>query len=355
MSQLTNYIVRIKFTSPFRFGADNSGVGIEDAQPFFHSDTLFSSLCNAWARFGILDNDELISCGEKFLLSSSFIYVYKDSAVYFVPKPLISCCWLKGLQCTQKEQLEKLIKKAHWVTSDMFMHWLNSNPPDCVFPENPRKLSERLDYGSLFREQIVVKHAQDRLTGACNLFYENQFEFKEAPSCGLYFFVTLKDHSFQDKFNLGLKALSQTGLGGERNFGLGRFEVDNANGVLIPIEKDGSDLEFLFEDSICSHRCLFSLSLPTQSEINQLASNTDSQIAQYDIVLRKGWTFSSVNMYQMKRQSIYMFSEGSVFSINRCPVGRIEDLAPLDDIKNTNFPHPIFRFGKSFSVPLKSY
>ena len=350
-----HYIVRIKFTSPFRFGADNSGVGIEDVQPFFHSDTLFSALCNAWARYRILDNVSIALCGEKFLLSSSFFYSYKESAVYFVPKPLISCSWLKGLKCSQKEQLEKIIKNARWVTSDMFKHWLNSNPPDGIFEENPSKLSDLLDCGSLLREHIVSKHSQDRLTDASNLFYEGQYEFKETPPCGLYFFVTLNDLSFKETFNLGLKALSKIGIGGERSFGLGRFEVNEANGLLIPVENDGSNLGFLFDDYFHLYRCLLSLSLPAKSEIDNLITDTDTKVIQYDLVIRKGWTFSSVNLYQKKRKSIYMLSEGSVFEKDLCPAGRIVDIAPVDNEYNLIFPHPVLRFGKSFSVPLKFY
>jgi CRISPR type III-A-associated RAMP protein Csm4 len=349
------YIVRLKFTSPVRFGADYSGIGIEGAQPFVHSDTLFSALCNAWVRFGIFTHDELAIYGEKFLLSSASFYVYKGSATYFMPKPFIPCVWLKGLKTSKKEKLEKIIKKTHWVTSGMFKHWLNPSPPSGIFQEIPNMLVDAIDYGSLFHERIVARHAQDRLTNASNLFYETLYEFKDTPTCGLYFLVALKDASFEEKFNLGLKALSKIGLGGKRCFGLGRFEVSNGNGVLCPIETDGSELGFILETGSNSLRCLFSLSLPTQIEIDNLMSISDDKVAQYDIVLRKGWTFSSVNLCQMKRQTIYMLSEGSVFEESLCPSGRIENVAPLDGQNNIDFPHHVFRFGKSFSVPLKSY
>jgi|GEM_PF-3065944 len=358
MQQITNYIVRLRFTSPVRFGADNSGVGIEDAQPFVHSDTLFSALCNAWAKFGILTNNELSQCGEKFLISSSSLYTYGyegKSAAYYIPKPLISCTWLKGLKNSKKEQIEKIIKKSYWVTSDMFEHWLNPIPPNGIFPDKLNKLFEKLNYRSLFHEKIVAKHAQDRLTAASNMFYETQYEINDYPTCGLYFLVRLNDDSFKEKFNLGLKALSKIGLGGERNFGLGRFEVGSGNGVLSPLETDGSKLGFLFESGSNKLRCLLSLSLPTQIEIDKLKLLTNEQVAQYSIALRKGWTFSSVNLYQMKRQTICMLSEGSVFEESLCPAGKIENVAPLDGQYKFDFPHPIFRFGKSFSVPLKSY
>lgn len=354
---MKHYIVRLKFTSPVRFGADSSGIGIEKAQPFVHSDTLFSALCNAWAKYHILSSAEIATCGSKFLLSSTSFYSYHSG--YFLPKPLAPCAWLNELKSSEKERLEKILKKSAWVTAEMFRHWLNPNPPKDVFSEDSKVLSKKLDYGTLYREQIVAKHAQDRLTSASNLFHETQYAFKNSASddpCGLYFFVSLKDESFKDTFDQGLKALSQIGLGGERNFGLGRFEVDDfVNGFLCPIEDDGSELDFLFEDTPSSQKCLLSLSLPTEAETDTLKKVTGTHILHYGLALRKGWTFSSVNFHQMKRQTLYMFSEGSVFENDLCPAGRIEDVAPLDEQENKNFPHPVFRFGKSFSVPLKSY
>lgn len=355
MQQMTYYIVRLKFTSPVKFGADNSGIGIDNTQPFVHSDTLFSALCNAWAKYGILSNDELSECGEKVIISSTSFYVYKVGAIYFVPKPLITSAWLNELKCGKKEQLEKIIKKATFVTSEMYKHWLDPDPPDNVFADNPDTLSKRLDYGTLFRKHTVAKHAQDRLTGASNLYYDGKCEFKSAPTCGLYFMVGLKDDLFKEKFNQGLKALSQIGLGGERNIGFGRFEVGNGNGVLCDIETDGSNLGFLFELTASKYRCLFSLSLPTKAEVDTIKGIGKEHIAQYDITLRKGWTFSSLNLCQMKRQAVSMFSEGSVFENNLCPVGKNENVVPLDEKNNEDYPHPVFRFGKSFSVSLKSY
>ncbi len=354
---MKHYIVRLKFTSPVRFGADSSGIGIENAQPFVHSDTLFSALCNVWAKYHILSSKEIASCGSKFLLSSTSFYSYDLG--YFLPKPLVPCAWLNELKSSEKEQLEKILKNSAWVTSGMFLHWLNPNPPDEVFSEEPNKLSKKLEYGALYREHIVAKHAQDRLTAASNLFHETQYPFNNSEyddPCGLYFFISLEDASFKETFDQGLKALSQIGLGGERNFGLGRFEVDDfENGILCPIANDSSELDFLFEDSPSSCKCLLSLSLPSESEINTLKKVTERNILHYNLTLRKGWTFSSISFQQMKRQTVWMFSEGSVFENDLCPIGRIEDVSPLDEQKNKNFPHPVFRFGKSFFVPLKSY
>jgi CRISPR-associated protein Csm4 len=352
---MTYYILRLKFTSPVRFGADNSGIGIENSESFVHSDTLFSALCNAWAKYGILSNKELLECGEKIIISSASYFVYNVGATYFMPKPLVSSAWIAGLTGRKKERFEKVIKKVSFITSDMYKHWLDPKPPSHVFPDNSTRLAEKLDYRSITRNSIVAKHAQDRLTGASNLFYESHYEFKSAPTCGLYFLVGLKDESFKDKFNLGIKALSQIGLGGERSFGFGRFEVGNGNGVLCDIETDGSNLGFLFESTSGSLQCLFSLSLPTKAEIDTIKGVGNDQVAQYDITLRKGWTFSSLNLFQMKRQTVNMLAEGSVFEENLCPVGKIENVAPLDDKMIVDFPHPVIRFGKSFCVSLKSY
>jgi len=355
---MTHYIVRLRFNTPFRFGADSSGIGIEDAQPFVHSDTLFSALCNAWSKFRILNSEELSEIGEKILLSSTSFYSknFKGKPTYFLPKPKMPCVWLSKQQGENKKKLDKILKKANWITATMFQHWLNPEPPKNVFNDKPEKLSESLAYSSLYKEYVVAKHSQDRLTSASNLFYETQYEFRHADS-GLFFFVSLSDEQLAYKFNQGLKALSQTGLGGERNFGLGRFEVsvESKLGVLSPIQEDGTNLEFVFNDEPKFPRCLLSLSLPTELETVALQKATESQLLYYDITLRKGWAFSSVNLYQMKRQTLRMLSEGSVFENGLCPQGSVIDVKPLDSKKQQDFPHPVYRYGKSFTVPIKIY
>lgn len=357
---MTHYFVKLRFTSPVRFGADSSGIGIEEAQAFIHSDTLFSALCNAWIKFNILKASELESAGDSISLSSTSFFSnnFNGSPTYFLPKPKIPCVWLENYMGDNKKELEKILKKAQWIPTKMFEHWLNPKPPANVFENKSDKLSKALAYGSLYQEQVVAKHAQDRLTSASNLFHQTQYQFKQTDS-GLYFFVSFGDNEteeeYKTKFNEGLKALSQTGLGGERNFGLGRFEVKTGFGELLSVEN--SDLSFLFQQNPQSNalQCLLSLSLPIDAEINNLQNATEKQKVFYDLTPRKGWTFSSANLYQMKRQTISMFSEGSVFENDLCPKGTIANVAPIDSNKQVDFPHSVYRYGKSFTVPLKTY
>lgn len=361
---MSHYLVKLRFVSPVRFGADLSGIGIEEAQPYIHSDTLFSAFCNVFVKFGILKDSQLQEFGNQVSISSTFFFSnnfnFKATPVFFLPKPKIPCSWLEKLNSDRKKELEKILKKAQWVPSAMFEHWLNPSPPKDVFSEKPDELINFLAYDTLYKEELITKHAQDRLTAASNIFYQTQYRFKYSD-CGLFFLVSFmgkkSEQDFKYKFSQGLKALSQVGIGGERNFGFGRFEVRHGFGELMPI--NDTPLRFLFSQNLPDiarqRQCLLSLSLPTKTEIEKLQSGADKQEAYYELTPRRGWTFSSATPYQMKRQTVSMFSEGSVFTSDVCPKGSIVNLAPLNSSNEFDYPHPVYRYGKTFAVPLKSF
>ena len=94
---MTWHYVKLKFTTAVHFGADESGIGTEAVQPFLHSDTIFSALCNAWAKFRILsdhDLSELKQCFDTappFKISSAFPYLRSGPPLkYFLPKPILA-------------------------------------------------------------------------------------------------------------------------------------------------------------------------------------------------------------------------------------------------------------------------
>ncbi len=343
------YLVKLSFTTPVRFGADEMAIGVEKAQPYLHSDTLFSALCNAWIKFGIFSGEDLSKVKEHILLSSTSFYSSNSEIGFFLPKPKIPCAWLHSLKHKDKAKIEKLIKQAQWIPLQMFKNWLIHTPEEGVFSKDETELRKKLDYGQLFEENIIAKHSQDRLTAASNIFYQSQQTFIENKNAGLYFFVGLDENqkdikNIKDKFNKGLLSLNRLGLGGERNMGLGRFRVDSdsKNGILISIEQN-SPFYFLFGTSL-HYQCSLSLSYPSNDEIEIL--KTSNEDFYHDLILRKGWTFSTQNFFQMKRQTVSMFSEGSVFEHSIAPKGITINLSPPD------FPHPIYRFGKTFLVTI---
>jgi len=352
---MTYYIVRLRFLTPVHFGSDEAGIGVENVQPLLHSDTIFSALCNAWAKFGILTAKELqelkqsFDTSPPFKLSSAFPYRPKGAGTeFYLPKPVMSTKQFEifgnEMRPEQKTEWKKWLKKTHFISSGYFEKWLK----DEQFIQEGW-IDELKAWKEIMVEEIRPQHAQDRLTMASQLYYLGEifFEQEQDYDCGLYFMVQFPmDEIWKDKLSKGLKALSDLGLGGERHFGMGRFKCDdNEYGTLVPIDEH-PPLHFLTESTIHSnHYCVLSLFYPTVTEQKMIQKNVSS--VAYGLVQRKGWVFSSTTLLQMKRKTVNMFSEGSVFSIpGFTPQGTIIDVKP------NGFPHPVWRFGMALSVPL---
>jgi CRISPR/Cas system CSM-associated protein Csm4 (group 5 of RAMP superfamily) len=83
----------------------------------------------------------------------------------------------------------------------------------------------------------------------------------------------------------------------------------------------------------------------------------------YELVNRGGW-ITSPGLGKVRKRSIYMFSEGSVFKMSADPVsggcitlGKTDiDLSPWKDLEEGNRPkrdlHKIYRSGKALFLPL---
>ena len=159
---------------------------------------------------------------------------------------------------------------------------------------------------------------------------------------GLYFLIqcdeitrTLLEKIFQVIYEAGA-------IGGNRSIGLGALAEE-------PYFQKTDTTEFydLFNTKNSNAHCLLSLCYPGKSEI----LNTGTAVA-YNLVMRKGWTGSlSVGM-QRKRQTVCMFSEGSVFK-NKVN-GSLVDITPDKTITpEWNGLHDVYRYGYALSVPIK--
>jgi CRISPR-associated protein Csm4 len=356
---MTWYVVKLRFTTAVHLGSDEAGIGVENTQVILHSDTIFSALCNAWAKFRILSTKELgelkrlFDDSPPFKLSSGFPYLPKAYGTqFFLPRPLLNTrqfeIFDKDMRPEQKTEWKKQLNQSQFIPSEFFEKWLKSQR----FAQEGW-LDELRAWDNVVVEDIRPQHAQDRLTMASQLYHLGEMFFEPDPyfDCGLYFIVQFPgDESWKDKLNKGLKSLSDIGLGGERDFGMGRFLCDGVeHGVLVPID-ERHPLSFLADSTRQSDKhCVLSLFYPTMSEqqIIQVAIKENVSSDAYQLVRRKGWIFSTSTLLQMKRQTVTMFSEGSVF--------RIEDFVPqgsIVDLKPNGFPHPVWRFGVALSVPL---
>ena len=345
------HIVYLEFTSPTHFGSDERGIGVENVRTAFSADTLFSALCNAWARYQILTPAEMEGLRDRFnteppfLLSSAFPWVAGKIEAHYLPKPLVECQWLNEFpgEVYEKVLLKKTLKKAAYVPAPYFQHWLE--PSESLLED--KVLDDIAAEMTGFQNETVThirpQHAQDRLTGASELYHLGQVSYNRDLS-GLYFVVQLLDAAWENILNQALQALAVEGIGGERNFGLGRFAVDWSHGQLMDLA-DIDELQFIIPNSEAANGRLFCVLAPFHPMEAEYTVIQHDIACRYSLIRKKGWSFSHRTFHQMKKASVTVFGEGSVFT--QQPRGEVLDIQPND------FPHPLYRYAKPLAVPLK--
>lgn len=315
------YIVRLYFRSPLHIGEDHPGVGIEGSSSIIHSDTIFSAIANHWAVLpcnnGNLPLERLLERFEKeeppFLISSAFYYKSTSrGTTYYLPKPLTDNPQLMELKNVRYLELADFTTLAR---GDWFKGELPKDPED-----------------EIVRPAYLPRVSLDRISSDSNLFHAGTITFRNG---GLFFLMDIRDESLLPTIKLCLNLLGETGLGGERSTGCGLFEWS-----LLRI-KDDPQWEPLWEleKEPDKRFCLISLCFPQKEEVKNIIG--------YNLILRKGWIYSTSTSLQLKRKTCQMLGEGSVFSEK--PVGDMVDVTPGEFKKI----HPVYRYGKAFALSMK--
>ena len=331
-------IVRLHFRSALHLGADVPGIGIENSLSIAHSDTLFSCLINSYADLHSGDTsavEKLLTPfhgGEPpFRISSAFPFQMRTqrAATYYLPKPQVDPPLFYDSMEGQwsKQEYGKLVRNTQLMPIDTFKNWIAGEETD---------LEELigLDISSFCLRGIRPQHASDRLTNATTIYHTGLVHFHGRS--GLYFLVELNDMSLLDwdLFKDILTQAGRNGLGGRRSHGNGVFNVtDNT------ISQLDSDWQELFDSSPEQNGFInLSLYLPENFDcLNPVG---------YQLVPRRGWCYSSIATQQMKRKTVTMFSEGSVF--RNKPQGALADVTP-----NGFTAHQLYRYGIPISLPIK--
>lgn len=332
-------IVILHFRSAIHLGSDITGIGLEGTRLTAHSDTLFSCLINAYAQLhsGNLQAVDTLLSGfhggkPPFRLSSAFPYVDQVTGAdtFYLPKPQNDPPEFYDIHDGQwyREKYSKLVNRTQLVELNCFQNWLMGNHIglDALKEQNIER-----DCISDIRPQ----HQRDRLTDATTIYHTGLVHFHGRS--GLYFLVELNDDSILDweMFKDILTQVGLNGLGGRRSHGNGIFEVTH-NTI--------SNLNHVWEDlfELPEQNGFVNLSLYYPEMTNEF--HTLRPVA-YQLAPRKGWCYSSVVPTQMKRQTVTMFSEGSVFCDK--PKGALANVTP------DQFPiHKVYRYGIPITLPI---
>ena len=336
-------IVKLRFTSALHLGTDVPGIGIEDSLSIAHSDTVFSCLINAYAELHSGDPkavDKLLAPFHEgkppFRISSAFPFQRRENDVrYYLPKPLVDpLCFYDPISGHDaRKNYSKSIRDLPFVRIERFKgYWLGEGIHTDITRQDLDTASQEIR--NLYVPTIRPQHTRDRLTDATAIYHTGLVYF--SSNSGLYFLIEINDTSILswDKLRAVLNLAGTNGLGGRRSHGNGAFEVRDDT-----IEPLSSTWQDLFNQQ---HNGFVNLSLYLPETFDCLDP------AAYQLVPRRGWCYSSTAPTQVKRKTVTMFGEGSVFR-NKSK-GMLADVTPPDDAFTA---HSLYRYGIPISLPIK--
>lgn len=312
-------IVKLRFTTPVRFGEE--GIVLERFRIFLHSDTLFSALASAWVEvYGFDEGTRIIESFDKtssLLISSAFPW-FGERQLF--PKPATHAS-LTGEKLGEK--YEKKLKKVRFLTKEVFESWINETPLDDGLIESALEIK----FLESFTRPLV---SLDRITSNSNIYYMSAAKF--FVEGGVYFLFKILDGGFRDKLEAAISYLGDTGIGGKKTWGLGRFEYEFKE---IDLNTPKSPNAFL----------TLSLSIPGDDEIPNI--NTEKSF--YALIRRRGWIASRFFLKNVRKKSVIAFTEGSVFPVEF--KGRLTDVTPKHI--EGEIPHRTYRYTYPFWLPIR--
>ena len=157
---------------------------------------------------------------------------------------------------------------------------------------------------------------------------ENYFHFGEIiyrENAGLSFLYEIKDKNIESQFQTTLTLLADEGIGGDRSSGKGLFNQPAFSDITLNTPENAPGLITL------------SLYSPAHNELD----NIDR--AYYQLLSRSGYIYSPY-CQSLRRKSVRMFTEGSVFSGKK--TGKLADITP-----QIFKEHKVYRYGFAFTLP----
>lgn len=335
------YLYQLKFQGAVHFGT--TGIGLERTLDRLSSDSLTSALINAFSIVGEVDSlvDALREEEPPFVLSSLFPFGPCEKSgrpLYALPRPLVNP------PVDQKDilrQFGKDLKRTRYLLPEDLAAWLGEAPLSRgsleSILERSKKLAVRWSRDSetgWWDRELRPRVALDRVSRNSSIWFCDALHFHR--DAGLYGLIAFKDENWKNGIMSAFRMLGDLGLGGERTYGMGRFEVSGFQPV---------DQLWPKATKIRGGRYVL-LSSYYPSDYEKL--NMPGILEAWDFRETRGYVVSGRMATNLKRKTARLIVDGSVVKI---PVkGTMLDVTP-DDCQSLGLSHRIYRSGLAFLWP----
>lgn len=308
------------FSTGVHFGTDKGQLA--ESSYIMQSDTLFSALCLEALKQGGENGLQTLyqkSQDGRLLFSNTMLY---RGECYYLPKPILQ---VENNRMESSSVLKKAYKKLKYIPAEQFSRYVQSLQGKINF--DVEQINQQVGQCAYAQMRVMVS-----VTGQANPlpYYINVWNF--APEAGLYVIVAYEEETDLRWVEQLMQQLGYTGVGGKKNSGLGKFEVEDA----IFLEEGYSEgLQALYQLVTAKGNRYMTISnaLPTSAELEMVL-----QGASYQVVKRGGFVDSTTYAAeQRKRNTIYMLSAGSCFL--KPFEGHIYDVAATGK-------HAVYRYAK---------
>ena len=340
-------VVKLRPTGPWRIGPDSGARNQVDV--IYHSDSLYSAVTAALARFGGLTEwlDATARNGASAVCFSSCFPFVEEIGFVVPPRTL----WPPAAPALMAARVRW--KSARFIPLGIVPsllagqaldenQWTIDGPSGCLVPAGR---------SGPYRTGIRWNAAVDRLSGSAERHSTACLEFR--PGAGLWTVVSFADEAARDRWSDPVKAafrlLADSGFGGERSRGWGRSEMPEfSEGQLPEMILDAARVAELSSErpaaergngSVPQAQWLLSVFAPAS------ADSVDWARGNYTVMERGGRVESPAGSGELKKQ-IQMVAEGSVLYAGSALRGAAPDVAP------DGFAHPVFRAGFALAIPL---
>lgn len=316
----------------------------ETSQSMMHSDTLYAAIIKTWNDIGI--RHSLVSQGHvvpkpelDFSLSSLFPFFRSTKnalPIYFFPVPI-------GGFSLRNEKLRDEVKKIQWLDLDQFRSILETGylKTEKLEHIHGNFYTACSDFDDGFMKAVLHPRVYVPRVGDIDdngnpindtvIFYIERLFFKE--HCGLFCLAEFDTKEIEDDVMAALDYLQYQGIGTDRHVGHGQFTL----------QRDPFD----GFDELPASDFSVNISLFCPENQSQLATMLEDNKVRYSLLKRGGWITSEPDLF-VRKNSVYMFKEGSIFKINSPVAGKIVDLRP----SILQQGHPVWRVGRSIFLPI---